>query len=108
MTSEDKIEQGFEQEIEDAIQETGKTAPRLTPADIDAAIVSEQYWRPHNSAMIVCVLTLRNGFNTVGWSAPVSPENFDGGIGIRIAREKARDKIWELEGYLLKEKLSKE
>lgn len=35
-----------EQAIEQEIQAKGKTAPRLIPADIDAAIVREQYWVP--------------------------------------------------------------
>ena len=35
----------------------------------------------------------------------VSKENFNQEIGNKIARQNAREKIWELEGYLLKEKL---
>lgn len=41
-----------------------------------------------------------------GESAAASPENFDEAIGRRIARDKARSKIWALEGYLLRERLS--
>ena len=48
---------------------------------------------------------LRNGYSTIGESAAVSLANFDKEIGRKIARENARDKIWALEGYLLKEKL---
>lgn len=40
-----------------------------------------------------------------GESAATSPENFDQAIGRKIARENARNKIWGLEGYLLREKL---
>lgn len=53
-----------------------------------------------------CVLVLRNGFTVTGESACASPENFDSEIGRKIARENAINKIWPLEGYLLKEKLS--
>jgi hypothetical protein len=35
----------------------------------------------------------------------VSKENFDVEIGEKIAYENARNKIWELEGYLLQEKV---
>ena len=52
-----------------------------------------------------CVLILKNGFTVTGESACASPENFDRIIGQKIAYENAREKIWMLEGYLLKEKL---
>ena len=54
-----------------------------------------------------CVLTLKNGFAVTGESACVSPENFDESIGKKVARENAIEKIWPLEGYLLKDELSK-
>ncbi|MFT3523419.1 Gp49 family protein, partial [Klebsiella pneumoniae] len=53
-----------------------------------------------------CVLVLRNGFTVTGESACASPENFDPEIGRKIARENAVNKIWMLEGYLLKQRLS--
>lgn len=94
-------------EIENEIQAKGLNATRLTPDLIDAAIVSEQYHVFPNTTMTVCALVLRNGYIVTGESAAASPENFDREIGRRIARENARNKIWALEGYLLREKLSK-
>ena len=52
-----------------------------------------------------CVIVLRNGFTVTGESACASPENFDPQIGRDIARKNAREKIWALEGYLLKQKI---
>lgn len=52
-----------------------------------------------------CVLILKNGFTVTGESACASPENFNEEIGKKIAYANAREKIWMLEGYLLKEKL---
>jgi hypothetical protein len=52
-----------------------------------------------------CVLVLRNGFTATGESACVSPENFDAETGRKIARANAVQKIWPLEGYLLKQRL---
>ena len=52
-----------------------------------------------------CVLALKNGFTVTGESACASPENFDADIGRKIARENAVEKIWLLEGYLLKQHL---
>ena len=53
----------------------------------------------------ICQLTLENGFTVTGESACVDPDNFDKTIGESIAYENARNKIWVLEGYLLKQAL---
>ncbi|MEH6435796.1 Gp49 family protein [Massilia sp. DD77] len=127
--------------IESEIQAKGKTAPRVTPADIEAAIAREYFFTAGDGADIAriraetpdeatsfcpasedpdlsntdlaplrlltfCVLVLRNGFTVTGESACASPENFDAEIGRKIARQNAAQKIWPLEGYLLKEKLA--
>jgi len=94
-----------EQAIEQEIQDKGKTAPRITPDHIDRMIKAEQYHVFDGTQTTVCLLTLQNGFTVTGESACASPENFDAEIGRKIARENAREKIWLLEGYLLKQKL---
>ena len=94
-----------EQHIEKEIQAKGLTAPRLTPEHIDNTIYSEQYYVFPGTALTVCALTLTNGFNVTGESAAASLDNFNEEIGRKIARENARDKIWQLEGYLLKQSL---
>ena len=101
-------------------------APRVTPADIKANIASEHYFTAEDgvgraskgqtsnggknpvclSMLTFCVLVLKNGFTVTGESACASPENFDAEIGRKIARENAVNKIWMLEGYLLKQNLS--
>lgn len=97
-----------EQNIEKEIQEKGLNAPRLTPTDIDRVVASEDYYVFPNTTLTVCCLTLKNGFNVTGTSAAASKENFDKEIGMKIAFQNAREKIWELEGYLLKQKLNEE
>lgn len=94
-----------EQEIENEIQAKGLNAPRITPEHIDSLIVSEQYHVFEGTTMTVCCLMLRNGFLVTGESASASPENFDAALGRKIARQNAREKIWALEGYLLKQRL---
>jgi Phage protein (N4 Gp49/phage Sf6 gene 66) family len=95
-----------EQKIESEIQAKGLNAPRLNPQHIDDTIVGEDYHVFPGTTLTVCCLTLRNGFNVTGESAAASPENFDLEIGRKIARSNAREKIWQLEGYLLKQKLA--
>lgn len=113
-----------DQKIEAELQAKGKTAPRITPADIEANIVSEHYFtaadgiRGANSLecergdpltlLTFCVLELHNGFTVTGESACASPENFDADIGRRIARAKAIEKIWPLMGYELRSQLAKD
>lgn len=95
-----------EQDTEQKLQDKGLNAPRLTPALIDAVIVGGDYHVFSGSCLTVCCLTLVNGFTVTGESACASPENFNAEIGREIARENARDKVWMLEGYLLKQRLS--
>lgn len=91
--------------IENEIQAKGLNAPRLSPKHIDDTILAEQFHVFPGTVLTVCALTLRNGFNVVGESAPASPENFDAELGRKIARDNARGKIWALEGYLLRSRL---
>ncbi len=106
--------------IEAEIQAKGKTAPRLTPQHIDEQISAEYYFNAYNAVeaqgmpatealkvLTLCVLVLQNGYILTGESACASPENYDEEIGRKIAKDNARNKIWALEGYLLKTKLSK-
>ena len=91
--------------MEAKILAKGLAAPRVSPEWIDNTIVDKEFWRPENTTLTVCVLTLKNGTIVVGESACVSPENFDAEIGEDIAYSNAREKVWALEGYLLKERM---
>jgi hypothetical protein len=119
-----------DQAIEQEIQAKGLTAPRVTPADIEANISCEHYFtakdgvvgtrwdlekNPENVTaanidsplwrLTFCVLELQNGFTVTGESACASPENFNAEIGRKIARQNAVQKIWPLMGYALRQHL---
>jgi hypothetical protein len=94
-------------EIEKEIQEKGLNAPRLTPDLINQSWTKKQFHVFEESCLTVCCLTLKNGFTVTGESACASPENFNREIGEKIAFDNALNKVWALEGYLLKERLSK-
>jgi hypothetical protein len=96
----------LENEVEAQIQEKGLNAPRLTPDLIDSVVDSHQFYVFPGTTLTVCAIILKNGYVVTGESAAASEENFDEEIGKKIAFSNARDKIWALEGYLLKEKLS--
>jgi len=113
--------------IESEIQAKGLTASRVTPARINEVIAGENYFTAFDGVygvsqktgepltikvldqplglLTFCVLVLKNGFTVTGESACASPENFDPDIGRMIARENAVNKVWALEGYLLKQHL---
>lgn len=110
--------------IEQEIQAKGLTAPRITPADIEATIIDEVYFTAEQGyqranadadipagtysmlgLLTFCVLVLKNGFTVTGESACASPENFDAEIGRKIARQNAVAKVWPLMGYELRSHL---
>lgn len=97
-----------EQAVEREIQNKGLTAARVTPDQIDATILAEQYHVFPGTTLTVCCLTLRNGFTVTGESACASPSNFDEELGRKIARQNAREKIWALEGYALRNRIAAE
>jgi hypothetical protein len=92
--------------VEAEIQAKGLNATRLNPAHIDGQIAAEQYHVFDGTALTVCALTLKNGFQVVGKSAPASSANFDAELGKKIARDDARNQIWALEGYRLRSHLA--
>lgn len=113
-----------DEQIEQEIQAKGLTAPRVTPQRIQEVIAEEHYFTAENGVigatidpdvivanpqplrlLTFCVLTLQNGFTVTGESACASPENFDAELGRKIARDNAINKVWMLEGYLLKQQL---
>lgn len=95
-----------EQAIEAEIQEKGLTAKRITPDMLDEEIVREQFHVFDGSCLTVCCLTMKNGFTVTGESACASPENFNAEIGQKIARSNAREKLWPLLGFRLRDLLS--
>lgn len=79
---------------------------QLLQADILDCITSEESYKVGVKTTVV-VLTLKNGFEVVGVSGCVDPVNYNHEIGTSIARTRAIDKVWELEGYLLQSQINK-
>jgi len=77
---------------------------KLTIEDIESKIKEETYLMLGKKTTL-CFIILKNGFEIISSSACVDPNIFDFKIGKKEARKAAIDKIWELEGYLLQEKL---
>ena len=77
---------------------------RLSLADIESVVVKEDF--TYNSTLTICTLHLLNGAKVVGLNyGSIDPERQDFTLGKKRARDDAIEKIWELEGYLLRQRL---
>lgn len=99
--------------IEREIVAKGLTAPRVTLADVDAMMTRVSYrvaYFSGTTSTIVAAFLDDEFYLACGHSACVSKENFDPEIGFKFAKVSAerlaRDKLWELEGYALRERLA--
>jgi len=98
--------------IEQQIVALGLTAPRITPAQIDALVEQLSF---HTSVIPGTTTTLASAINPSGFeivtasAGCVSPENFNEALGrnhaIAKAKASARNELWRLEGYRLKQNL---
>lgn len=104
--------------LEDELQAKAK-APRVTLQKLEDEIAAEYAFNlgealaaletpahPDTSLTTVAVIVTKLGFVLIGTSACVSKENYSAEIGQRIARQKAFDQLWPLEGYRLKAELA--
>lgn len=76
----------------------------ITEQGIKDQIIKAEYMRIGIKTTICC-LTLKNGFEVVGFSACVDPNNFNKQMGEEFAYANAFNKLWELEGYKLQSEL---
>lgn len=99
-----------EKQVETKIANLGLSAPRITPQHIDALMKGVTYSTHHvpGTTTVLATAIMASGFTLVtAESASASPENFRLQLGIELAISKAerlaRDELWKLEGYRLKQ-----
>lgn len=101
-----------DQTLEAAIVASGAIAPRITPDDITANIAHTEivkYVSITGQVLRWAVLTTSNGFAVTGKpSCSVSSQNDRVDIGVEIAVKNAREELWSLMGYALKQRLHEE
>ena len=99
-----------DQAIEQEIKAKGLTAPRVTPADLDANIRGVEIVKHTSKGGQVlrwAVITTASGYAVTGRpSVAVSPENDNAEIGEKVAIENARHELWPLMGYALRERIA--
>jgi Phage protein (N4 Gp49/phage Sf6 gene 66) family len=97
----------------------GRTAPRVSLADIQANIATANYFTagiacealeqpaPERADVLtICILSTRSGYVLLGSSAPADTANFDYELGKKLAYEDAVRQLWPLMGYALRDRLS--
>jgi hypothetical protein len=99
--------------IEAEIVAKGLTAPRVSPDRIAELMARVQFSFHVQGTSTFCYAFLDGEFYlAAGHSACVSKENFDAELGQKIAKanvmKPATDKLWELEGYTLRQHLAEE
>jgi hypothetical protein len=90
------------EEIAREVEQRGWQGPRVTQADVDGVIQAVTYHQFPGTTVMVCAIILENGAVVTAESYCADPENFDPDLAQRIAFDKAKDKIWALEGYRLR------
>lgn len=87
-----------------------KTAPRVSEESIKTKIASVHYETLVMGETIgtLCIITMKNGWISTGFTAPADTRNFDKDVGQRYAYDNAFKPLWQLEGYLLRERLAAE
>ena len=58
----------------------------------------------YHDVLTICILKLENGFTATGESACVNLSEYNKALGEKYAYERAFEKVWALEGYLLRER----
>ena len=91
---------------DDAAKAVQKTPNRVTLDDMLAKVSDVEYVYPlKHPHLTVAIMTIENGFVLIGKSAPADPDNFDMKLGQKFAYDDCIRQMWQLEGYLLREKL---
>ena len=81
--------------------ETKVTLEHLSALIEGAEMQCAVFWEKE----LVVSYKLPNGFTVLGRAGVVDPENFVFEIGRDVAKKDAINQLWQLEGYLLQERL---
>lgn len=80
---------------------------KLTPEYIDSLMEAGTVLEERQMGQCTHVLNFRlpNGFEILTSAACVDPSNYSSEIGRKICLDRVRNKVWEVEGYLLQQRL---
>ncbi len=79
---------------------------RLTQKHIEQVIKDTQFYVFPGTTVTVCLLTLQNDAKAIGHNyGAIDTTQQDWAVGRFEAKAQAVEKVWELEGYALRNKL---
>ena len=81
------------------------TTNKILPSVLDNNVMFVDYHVFPETCITVCCITMKNGYNTVGHSGCVDPENFNEELGKEIAKNNAWNAMYHLLSYELKQKM---
>lgn len=91
----------------DVVEVKPETKPKtfqtkITGSDVDDLLERSKFIT--DSVFDKCTIVscqLPNGFVIVETSSCVDPDNYDEDLGVEVCMKRIKDRVWELEGYLL-------
>jgi len=86
------------------VQQPDRLPVKVSASDIHAKIAFTSYQLLEGTTTTICRIALQNGFSVIGTSACVDPKEYNQALGEKYAYERAFEQIWQLEGYLLKQR----
>lgn len=78
---------------------------KVTEESIALSVAEEKYFILDDNRTTICQITMENGFTVLGTASVVDIRNFDVALGRQYAHKDAYNKLFELEGYLLKQQI---
>lgn len=79
---------------------------KVTPEEVLSVIKKVEYITPPGTTLTICVLTLQNGAKVTSTNyGTIYQADQDWEKGKQVSYKQALEKVWELENYLLRQKL---
>lgn len=84
------------------------TKYKVTPEYVQSMIVGKTFTILPSGKVMVCELTLKNGFTVRGEASVVDPANFVQAIGEEKSYARAVEQVWVLAGFAMQELMYKD
>ena len=75
---------------------------KLTKTFLEDEIKNVQYHNFPNSLTTVCMITLKNNYDVIGFSSCIDSSIFDKDLGEQYSYENAFEKLWDLYAFKFK------
>lgn len=77
---------------------------KVDPQEVEDAIAETTYVKL-GKKIVVCHITLEDGFEVIGKAGVVNPDLFNQEMGEKVALQNAMNRVWEHMGSILQDRL---